>query len=189
MMARALWTASLLLAGLVGCNKQPAIAEQPVATNGISEQGVTWLTLAAPDTGTVLHYPPTWKLLDEGFGVHAASIPNDGANCAVLVGEAPIQVDDDLPLEWLNDELPTDHFTQVIERWSPTVSGRPARALLADYDQERPEGVVHTRMIQVQAPRRGRLYQLTCTSHRSTFESRRAVFDEILARWQVPNDV
>jgi hypothetical protein len=141
--------------------------------------------LAAPDTQTVLYYPPDWTHLDRGFGVKAATGPNDGANCNVMVGKAPAQADHEARLQWLDNELSTEHFTRVIERWNPTVSGLEGRALLADYDQKRPEGVAKARMVQVHAPRSGRLYQLTCTSHRSTFELRRAIFDEIIERWQV----
>ena len=127
--------------------------------------------------------------MDREFGVLADDDLRDGANCAILVGKAPELPDHGARLKWLDGNLSLDHFTAVLERWDAEVSDLTARALLADYDQVRPEGVAQTRMIQVHAPRKGRLYQLTCTSHRTTFETRRAVFDQIIAGWEVPPDV
>lgn len=135
-----------------------------------------------------LAYPPSWRVqpgdpltvIDDVTGPHA--------NCNLIGYATPTWAGLDASGRQarLDTELDVGEYGNVLERRRESVAGRPGLVVVADRDRTGPNGVTELRMVQWLAPFDGGVYQLTCTTYRQTFESRRPAFERIAQHLVVP---
>jgi hypothetical protein len=152
-----------------------------------------WERIDIGEWNVALVVPPGWRVdppTAPGVQGISSGDVSDGANCNLVVrdisswaGLSAAEVRRSLTMS-AEEVAATPGVKKLESRWGPA-GGREGLYLVFDHDQVRPEGTALVRHIQVQVPRETVMIQLTCSSHRTTFDRRRGLFESVIAGLEV----